>query len=129
MADRKTVTRQTFIGEKGVALIERRCLEMRRERHTAPARIVLHKTSAFTDEEANEPLPCMVPWCSAGAGLAWLRTWRRCDSVEWNGPFTDAARRAWHCTLRNMRYASGPSGVGAHGAKVGHVLLLVSWGR
>ncbi|GAA2271755.1 hypothetical protein GCM10010415_43090 [Streptomyces atrovirens] len=28
MADRKTVTRQTFIGEKGIALIERRCLEM-----------------------------------------------------------------------------------------------------
>jgi hypothetical protein len=28
MADRKTVTRQTIIGEKGIALIERRCLEM-----------------------------------------------------------------------------------------------------
>ncbi|MGN9821838.1 DUF4365 domain-containing protein [Streptomyces sp. SD11] len=28
MAERKTVTRQTFIGEKGIALIERRCLEM-----------------------------------------------------------------------------------------------------
>jgi Domain of unknown function (DUF4365) len=28
VADRKTMTRQTLIGEKGVALIERRCLEM-----------------------------------------------------------------------------------------------------